>query len=225
MFTCRNICWIAGGLLGLAAFLLLLKSGWFLALLIGVVLAVAVALLLNRLFCAGAAGVTGTTGGATGAGASVTTGAGAAAASAVTAKPEVMADKANAAAAEAETVDDLPSEPEAPAVAEPEPAPEPAPAPEPVAAPGEGDKPALLDAPEGEADNLKLIKGVGPKLEEKLNALGVWHFRQIAGWSAAEVAWVDDQLSFRGRIERDDWIGQAKTLAAGGETEFSTRNK
>ena len=66
---------------------------------------------------------------------------------------------------------------------------------------------------------------MGPKLEEKLNALGVWHFHQIAGWSAAEVAWVDDQINFRGRITRDDWIGQAKTLAAGGETEFSARNK
>lgn len=214
MFTCRNICWIAGGLLGLAAFLLLLKSGWFLALLIGVVLAVALALLLNRLFCAGVPA--GTTGGATGTGAAVTTGAAAAAASAVTAKPEVIADKAEAAAAEAETVEDVPSEPEEPAVAEPAAAP---------ATPDEGDKPALLDAPEGEADDLKLIKGVGPKLEEKLNALGVWHFRQIAGWSAAEVAWVDDQLSFRGRIMRDDWIGQAKTLADGGEIEFSSRNK
>jgi predicted flap endonuclease-1-like 5' DNA nuclease len=211
MFSCRNICWIAGALLGLVVFLML-DSGWFLALLIGAVLAVAVALLLQRVFCAGSdAAVSGVSGGA--ARPSAPAKPSPAAAPAATAKPEAKADKPKAAPA-AKPVAAAPSAPPKPAVTEPE-----------AAAPGEGDKPALLKKPKGAADDLKLIKGVGPKLEEKLNALGVWHFSQIAAWSAAEVAWVDDQLSFRGRIERDEWISQAKTLAAGGETEFSARNK
>jgi len=75
-------------------------------------------------------------------------------------------------------------------------------------------KPALLDAPEGEADDLKKISGVGPKLEEKLNNLGIYHFRQIAAFTPEQVAWVDDHLNFKGRIERDDWIGQAKQFEA-----------
>jgi NADH-quinone oxidoreductase subunit E len=85
-------------------------------------------------------------------------------------------------------------------------------------------KPAPLDAPrDGKADDLKLISGVGPKLEQMLNELGVFHFDQIAAWPGETVAWVDDYLSFKGRIGREDWIGQAKILAAGGETEFSRR--
>ncbi len=85
-------------------------------------------------------------------------------------------------------------------------------APAPEAAP-EGTKPEMLSAPVGAADDLKQISGVGPVLEGKLNTLGVYHFWQIARWSDKEVAWVDGFLNFKGRIERDDWIGQAKTLA------------
>ena len=44
--------------------------------------------------------------------------------------------------------------------------------------------------------------------------MGFWHFDQIAAWGAAEIAWVDARLKFKGRIERDDWITQAATLAA-----------
>lgn len=66
------------------------------------------------------------------------------------------------------------------------------------------------------ADDLKAIAGIGPKLETVLNGLGIWTYKQIAGWTADEVAWVDDYLSFSGRIGRDDWIGQAKTLAKPG---------
>jgi NADH-quinone oxidoreductase subunit E len=62
-------------------------------------------------------------------------------------------------------------------------------------------------------DDLKAISGIGPKLEKVLNGLGVWTFAQIAGWSREEIAWVDDYLSFKGRIGRDDWIGQAAKLA------------
>ncbi len=87
-------------------------------------------------------------------------------------------------------------------------------------------KPAALAAPRGgQADDLKLISGVGPKLETTLNGLGIYHFDQIAGWTADTVNWVDNYLSFKGRIAREDWIAQAKTLAAGGETEFSQRAK
>lgn len=80
--------------------------------------------------------------------------------------------------------------------------------------------PLRLKKPEGKADDLKLISGVGPKLEKTLNALGFWHFSQIAKWKKADVAIVDDELSFKGRIERDDWIKQAKALAKGGEAEY-----
>lgn len=81
-----------------------------------------------------------------------------------------------------------------------------------------GERPlALSDAPrEGGADDLKKISGVGPKLEETLNSLGIWHFDQVAGLKENDIAWVDERLRFKGRIERDDWVGQAKKLAAGG---------
>ena len=83
--------------------------------------------------------------------------------------------------------------------------------PEPVSEAG----PVTLSAPrEGRADDLKLIVGVGPKLEALLHELGFWHFDQIAAWTPAEVAWVDSRLgTFRGRIGRDDWIAQARRLA------------
>lgn len=108
---------------------------------------------------------------------------------------------------------------------EPEPAPEPAPQPAPAAATGGGTRPAGLDGPRGgAADDLKRIKGVGPKLEALLNRMGFYHFDQVAGWTADEVAWVDDNLEgFKGRVSRDQWIDQAKLLAAGGETEFSKK--
>lgn len=83
----------------------------------------------------------------------------------------------------------------------------------------------LSGARGGVPDDLKLLKGVGPKLEGTLNELGFYHFDQIAKWTGAEVAWVDSRLKFKGRIERDGWIEQAKILAAGGETEFSKRSK
>ena len=72
-------------------------------------------------------------------------------------------------------------------------------------------RPTSVDRP-AVADDLKAISGVGPKLEQVLNGLGVWNYAQIAGWGDAEIAWVDDQLGFSGRIERDDWVGQAERL-------------
>ena len=94
----------------------------------------------------------------------------------------------------------------------------------PVAADG---KPETLKAARaGGADDLKLISGVGPKMEGMLNDMGFWHFDQVASWRKKEVQWVNDNLEgFKGRIERDDWVSQAKILAKGGETEFSKRKK
>ena len=64
-------------------------------------------------------------------------------------------------------------------------------------------------------DDVKLIGGVGPALEKKLAALGITSLKQIAEFSAEDIARVDEELSFKGRIEREDWIGQAKDLLAG----------
>jgi len=80
--------------------------------------------------------------------------------------------------------------------------------------------PERLTRPSGKADDLKLISGVGPKLEGTLNKLGFWHFAQIAKWTKKDIAIVDDELTFKGRIERDDWVKQAKALAKGGEAEY-----
>ena len=89
------------------------------------------------------------------------------------------------------------------------------------------EKPTLLEAPRsGGADDLKMIKGVGPKLEDLLNSMGIYHFDQIAAWSDAELAWVDDNLEgFKGRASRDNWVEQAGKLASGADTEFSSRAK
>jgi NADH-quinone oxidoreductase subunit E len=73
-------------------------------------------------------------------------------------------------------------------------------------------RPCAIDKPE-RPDDLKLISGVGPKLEQVLNGLGVWTFAQISGWTAEEIAWVDDYLAFAGRIGRDEWLKQAAELA------------
>jgi large subunit ribosomal protein L21 len=72
------------------------------------------------------------------------------------------------------------------------------------------------EAPNAEAgaDDLKKLSGVGPALEKKLHAAGVTSFAQIASWGEAEIADFDEKLSFKGRIEREGWVEQAKTLAA-----------
>ena len=137
-------------------------------------------------------------------------------------------------APEAETVPEPEAAPEPEVVAEAVPEPESAPetaaeaAPETKAVP-EPEAPAeeapdeqpdatrpLFAAQEGEPDDLKKISGVGPVLEGKLHGLGITRFSQIAAFTAEDITRVDDALAFKGRVERDDWIGQAKTLAAGG---------
>ena len=118
-----------------------------------------------------------------------------------------------------------PSAPEPALVYEPAPATAPvAQAPEVEAAEDAIRPEALSAARDGGADDLKMITGVGPKLEIMLKELGFYHFDQIADWIAAEVAWVNDNLAgFKGRVSRDNWVEQARKLASGQETEFSKR--
>jgi predicted flap endonuclease-1-like 5' DNA nuclease len=126
----------------------------------------------------------------------------------------------------------------APAPVEAAAAPTPAPAAKPAAKPTAtapapvADAPAaaastpefLKEAREGGPDDLKQIKGVGPKLEKTLHGMGIFHFDQIAEWGPSEQAWIDDNLAgFKGRATRDEWVPQAKTLAAGGTTAFSKK--
>jgi small subunit ribosomal protein S2 len=78
-----------------------------------------------------------------------------------------------------------------------------------------GTKPALFTEAPSEKDDLKKITGVGPKLEEAMNKLGVYQFAQVASWTNDEIMWIDDSLSVKGRIERDDWVGQVSELIKG----------
>lgn len=77
--------------------------------------------------------------------------------------------------------------------------------------------PELLSAPkDGKGDDLTLIWGVADKLAERLNAAGIWHFDQIAKWTAADIAWFESTFEgFKGRVERDKWIEQCQKLASG----------
>ena len=88
-------------------------------------------------------------------------------------------------------------------------------------------KPAVLaKARAGGADNLKMIKGVGPVLERALHTTGVFHFDQVGAWTKADAEWFDDNVKgANGRVIRDGWVKQAKILAKGGTTEFSARVK
>jgi NADH-quinone oxidoreductase subunit E len=80
-----------------------------------------------------------------------------------------------------------------------------------------GAKPELLTGPrDGKGDDLGLIWGVADKLAERLNAMGIWHFDQIASWTPANVAWFEAEMDgFKGRIDRDKWIEQCQKLASG----------
>jgi predicted flap endonuclease-1-like 5' DNA nuclease len=103
-----------------------------------------------------------------------------------------------------------------------------APAPLPLAEPIEEEVPGAMKRPKGLAaardgkpDDLQRISGVGPKNETVLHSLGFYHFDQIAAWTSSEVNWVDDHLKFNGRIQREEWIRQARLLAEGKEAEFT----
>ncbi|MGL6211528.1 MAG: hypothetical protein ACRC14_17035 [Paracoccaceae bacterium] len=119
-------------------------------------------------------------------------------------------------------------------------------APEPVAAPaketatapgglmsadsadaGVGSKPVGLSGPRnGVGDKLQTIEGIGPVLEKLCHELGIYHFDQIAGWGAAETAWMDGNLKgFKGRVTRDKWVRQAKLIGEVGVEAFLIRAK
>ena len=79
-------------------------------------------------------------------------------------------------------------------------------------------------APEMLETDLTRLKGVGPKLIAQLGELGVTRLAQVAAWDAAEIARIDSQLGrFAGRIERDDWVGQAQLLETGDKAAFEER--
>ncbi len=90
-----------------------------------------------------------------------------------------------------------------------------APPEEDLSAPAEAAAPAIqgIDAPRGEADDLKRISGVSPKLEQSMNDLGIYHFWQLAEFGPDAVTALDTALETRGRVLRDDWVGQAKKFA------------
>ena len=207
--SCQTGCWVlaaASGVVVLAVCLFLIELGILASIFMSAVVFIVVGLLLGWIFCSEL-------------------------------KPLVQSTQST----------DTPKAPEPAAAAEPTAAAEPvstaeptaAPEPAPVAASASASASATSDVetaedaarPEalssaraGGADDLKMIKGVGPKLEIMLNELGFYHFDQIAAWSAAEVAWVNDNLAgFKGRVSRDNWVEQASKLATGQETEFSKR--
>lgn len=83
-----------------------------------------------------------------------------------------------------------------------------------------GERPPALPGPRaGNVDDLRRIRGIGPQNATRLNVLGIYHLDQIAAWTPAEVRWVGAYLAFPGRIEREDWIGQARALTAGDRDE------
>ena len=114
---------------------------------------------------------------------------------------------------------------------EPKPMPVAAPAPKPVAKPAPAPKPkAKVAKPKPKAkpapvtkDDLKRIKGIGPQNEARLNNVDVIAFSQIASWSAKDQREMGERLAFSGRIEREEWVKQAKVLAKGGTTAFAKR--
>lgn len=88
----------------------------------------------------------------------------------------------------------------------------------------EGSRPVGMVRPrDGVADDLKLINGIGKQNEARLHGLGIWHFSQIAHWTRDNIDWVGSFLAFPGRIDREAWVEQAKTLAYGGTTAFAER--
>lgn len=222
--NCRNICWALAAVAGLLV--LWMVSGevsFFAALMLGAALAVLLGLMLTRFFCSEAEVDTSVASAAPGP----------VAEKPAAAKPEPVKPAAPAAA---KTTAPKAAKPAKSAVKK---APAKAKAkPKATAAgtadydgdgknegTGEGTRPEALSGPrDGKADDLKQIKGVGPKLEVMLNEMGFYHFDQIAGWSADEIAWVNANLKgFKGRVTRDNWIEQATVLAKGGATEFSKR--
>jgi NADH-quinone oxidoreductase subunit E len=87
------------------------------------------------------------------------------------------------------------------------------------AAPAKRPAASVAAAPASKAeavDDLKAIDGIGPKLEQVLNGLGVRSYAQIAAWTGKDIARIEDELGLEGRVARDDWTGQAAALARAG---------
>ncbi|MEZ5910403.1 MAG: hypothetical protein R3D31_16515 [Hyphomicrobiaceae bacterium] len=93
----------------------------------------------------------------------------------------------------------------------------------PPAAPGETGRGGGKVVRSATPDDLKRIRGVGVLIERRLHALGVTSYEQVANWTPEEIARVSEQLDFKGRIERENWVEQARILSAGGQTDFSRR--
>jgi len=75
------------------------------------------------------------------------------------------------------------------------------------------ERPEALTRPRsGGGDDLTAIDGIGPRIQEALNSLGIFHYDQIAAWTGAHEAWIDEDLSFSGRVARERWVAQAKAL-------------
>jgi predicted flap endonuclease-1-like 5' DNA nuclease len=85
------------------------------------------------------------------------------------------------------------------------------------------ERPDTLSSPQGEPDDLKRIRGIGPVIEKKLYDVGIFHFHQIAAFSDQNIRWIDNNLAFPGRVNREQWVSQAKLLEMGVGTEFSDR--
>ena len=77
--------------------------------------------------------------------------------------------------------------------------------------------------PTGPFDDLKRIRGIGVLIEKKLNSLGVTTYEQVANWTNADIDRISQILDFKGRVERESWVEQARILASGGQTDFSRK--
>jgi len=243
LFSCTNLCWLAGVFLGIMTFLVL--NGRFgvngiVSLVLAVVVCAALGWFLARYFCSGSMAVT--SGGharhqhdidASPADVAAVDRVGQSELAATPPTPKVAKHVSSASLASSDaTAKAAPaSKPAAKAkpatkakpAAKTKPATKAKPAAKPKATAAakparasvaaDGKPETLKKARAGGADDLKRISGVGPKLEQTLNELGFYHFDQVAAWRKKEVEWVDTRLKFKGRIERDEWIKQAKKLA------------
>lgn len=215
LLNCANICWMIAVVLGFAAFKFALSRlgfGPFTSMIVGIAAFFLFGWLLSKYLCVGSSDAVET-----------------AQAPTEAQKPSEVAAPAKEAPAKRAAAKTAPAK-AAPKKTPAKKAPAERAAPKAAEATAESTptekKPRTMKAPrKAGADDLKLLKGVGPKLEQTLNELGFYHYNQVSKWGAEEIAWVDARLKFKGRIERDGWIEQAKILADGGETEFSKRSK
>ena len=78
----------------------------------------------------------------------------------------------------------------------------------------EGKQSDSIEKPSNGGDDLTAITGVGPRIAEVLNGLGIWTYEQVAAWLPENETWIENHLSFKGRVSRENWVGQAKDLIA-----------